>query len=237
MSSRSFSRTSRRAAALALLGMSLTSACVMRVAWPRHQVEVEVVTSGSPDAAIEALALVYDAIELIPCEEDEQGAVARLSQWLLPTAQAHGPTTPIRQGVPHVVDLRSDEVTRVAEFEPPPGAYCALKLDFGPADGDAPGLQENQHMRGLSVSMSASSGEVLRAQSAARMDHTFHFSHPWRFGTEDDQLAVLRITLDRDLLLQALNDPGAVEDAERAGRLLLARLPQSLDYAILDESP
>lgn len=215
---------------------ALLGGCAIRMSWPEHKVRVLVSAEHAEAldfASINALVLVYDAVELLPCQEGDTLASRALKTLHPAQAQAHGPTTPTRQGTPHIVDWALDptQTYDIAAFEPPPGAYCGLRLDLGPADDDAQclggaPLMSKQTLKAGRDQAQDQSGWPL-ASTSARADVTIPFDQPWVFGESGDVEATLTLRLD---LAQLLIDPNAwsEQDQELAGRALLARLPASI---------
>ncbi|QDG53079.1 hypothetical protein FIV42_20720 [Persicimonas caeni] len=114
------------------------------------------------EVRVDAAYLVTDTVTLLACDEvddprDLPGFSLRtLTRALLPSAHAHGPTTPTRLGTPHVEALvgassRSSHPWRIGEFLPPPGDYCAVRLDVRAADDDAIGLPADVDMVGRTL--------------------------------------------------------------------------------------
>jgi hypothetical protein len=95
--------------------------------------------SGATFVDIEHLHVVVSEIELIECTDT---TTALLHIIAIPSAEAHSTTTPLRLGVPHVIDVSSTSSTSnlVGRLRPPPGSYCSVRLSFGPADSDTLGL-------------------------------------------------------------------------------------------------
>lgn len=212
---------------------TLTS-CVVRTDWPRHEVHVTFQTQQLTHVSAtshndEQLWVVFDAVELVACDATSTSAPGYALTWIT-RAHAHGPTTPIRQGTPQVIDLFMEEPAPLAVFEPPPDEYCSLKLSMGPADEDAFGLNaSNADVVEHSVMWTASKSSSPMAMSTARHDRTFLFAQPWRFGTDHDAHATLAIQIDLEALLAAPALHDTLKDPSELGREVLAQLPGSLD--------
>jgi hypothetical protein len=225
-----------------LAASAALSSCVVRTDWPRHEVRVTLQTRQLTSVSAtshddEQLWVVFDAVELAACDAVNTPAPGHAFT-LFSRAHAHGPTTPIRQGTPQVLDLFMQEPVPLAVFEPPPGEYCALKLSMGPADDDAFGLDaSNAGVVEHSVMWTDSESSSPVAMSTARHDRTFLFAQPWRFGTDHDAHATLDIQLDLEALLStpALHD--ALKDPVEIGRDVLAQLPGSLDMMDPTQDP
>ncbi len=121
------------------------------------------------------------AFEIVPCKS----AARRLWDVAVPNARAHGVSTPTRLAVPRVEDAFATEPLELGELSPPAGRYCALSLEFGPADSDAEGLSvapdtlgKSLLLRGNASSSSGTEGpfaiesalalEYARARARAR---------------------------------------------------------------------
>lgn len=219
----------------------LAGGCALRMSWPKHEVKV-IASVAHPEALAQAsitqLTMVYDAVELITCAALEDGPTIPgfTASALISTAHAHGPSTPTRQGVPFVLDWVSAAApAALATFEPPPGDYCALRLDLGPADEDAVlingGDERGGSMMGKTLRADRAQGAQgwHRAATGARADVTFYFEQPWRFPDDQDLHATLTLELDLAALLSHQSQPQAAQDEEQAGRLLLQGVRQSLN--------
>lgn len=216
---------------------ALIGGCALRMSWPKHEVKV-IARALHPEALMQAsitqLTTVYDAVELISCATLEDGPIIPgLTAFdLLSTAHAHGPSTPTRQGVPFVISwVSAGSSTTLATFEPPPGDYCALRLDLGPADEDAIIVADGERgesMMGKTLRADRARGHQgwQRAATSARADVTFYFEQPWRFPDDQDLHATLTLELDLAILLSS--QPQTQDNEEQAGRRLLQGVRQSL---------
>lgn len=86
-------------------------------------------------------------VELIACPN----ALESMTSWLIPTAHAHGTSTPTLQAVPTVVSALGSTNVQLGNLEPPAGHYCSVRYAVGPADGDAVGLTGAPSMLGTSL--------------------------------------------------------------------------------------
>ncbi|RAL20002.1 hypothetical protein DL240_19320 [Lujinxingia litoralis] len=93
------------------------------------------------------LALVFDHLELLPCDASPARGLARLTRWLLPEAHAaHLPEAPHR-----LLGARAWTIARAGELAapleagtlyPPLRDYCGVRVGFYSALPDSPALQE-----------------------------------------------------------------------------------------------
>lgn len=95
---------------------------------------------------IDALLWTSAELELVPCNS----AWRRLKRWLLPTAHAHGISTPTRVASPIVESASTLGDVSLGELSPPAGRYCGLRYRLAPADADALGVVEAPAMLGKS---------------------------------------------------------------------------------------
>lgn len=86
-------------------------------------------------------------VRLIPCEESSSATKPRWLQKLktslkfLPSAYAHGATTPLSIANTHIIRLDiAHPSTHIGTLRPPPGHYCYVEWILGPTDADAAGL-------------------------------------------------------------------------------------------------
>lgn len=207
----------------------LLSSCTVRSGWPEHRVDVYLSSSGL-DGVDGELWLVIDSIELVRCPESPAATIhqAFSSTFSIAEAMAHGPTTPTRQGTPHVVPLADtgSRDTLLASFEPPPGRYCKLVFTIGPADDDAYNLDESNHfMVSNSLGFRDATGQIT-ALSHLRSDHTFTLApESWQMGTQQD--LHLEVFAHIDLQPMALSLAETQEEpalASDLGRTLLLDL-------------
>lgn len=87
------------------------------------------------------------AIELVPCTS----LAARVWDVLVPSAYAHGVSTPLRLSVPVVERATTREEVRLGTLHPTAGHYCSVRYELGVADSDAVGLEVAPAMQGRSV--------------------------------------------------------------------------------------
>ena len=113
---------------------------------------------GSAGAVrIEELRWTSSEIELLACSS--AGALSAASfmraagRWLVPTAQAHGLSSPTVRAVPTIVDAFA--TGGVGDLTPPAGQYCGVRYRIAPADADAVGLSGAPEMLGASFVLRA----------------------------------------------------------------------------------
>jgi hypothetical protein len=104
--------------------------------------------------ALETALFTNLALEILPCKS----AFRSLWDAAVPNARAHGVSTPTRLAVPIVEDAFSTEAVELGELSPPAARYCALVLEFGPADSDAEGLDRAPEALGKSLLLRGSAG-------------------------------------------------------------------------------
>jgi hypothetical protein len=113
---------------------------------------------GSAGAVrIEELRWTSSEIELLTCSS--AGALGAASivraagRWLLPSAQAHGLSSPTLRAVPTIVDAFASG--GVGDLTPPAGQYCGVRYRIAPADADAIGISGAPEMLGTSFVLRA----------------------------------------------------------------------------------
>ena len=146
----------------------LLAAPIACAAWSEPGVRVELRSSpsvyageslrGSAGAVrIEELRWTSSEIELLTCSSaDARTAAAFMraaGRWLLPTAEAHGPSSPTLRAVPTIVDAFASG--GVGDLTPPAGQYCGVRYRIAPADADAVGLSGAPDMLGASFMLRA----------------------------------------------------------------------------------
>jgi hypothetical protein len=99
------------------------------------------------EVLLDELAWTTSELELLPC----RSALQRAADWLVPSAMAHGVSTPTRLSSPAVERATAAEELVLGSLEPPAGRYCGLRYSLGAADPDAAGLTAAPHMQGRSV--------------------------------------------------------------------------------------
>lgn len=84
------------------------------------------------------------------CDEPDFVDAAPWWSGFIRSAHAHAESTPLKLGVPHVIDLAAAESQPVelGSLTPPPGDYCGIKAELLRADDDAVGLPEEVDMIG-----------------------------------------------------------------------------------------
>lgn len=203
-----------RASTVALLGTLAPWACSIRIDWPRHEVRVEAIEGGMSqpmqarvgdvEVRVDRAYLVVSAITLTACDAKPSlpwQTLAALAPPLIPSAQAHGPTTPTRLGQQHVLALhRAERRVVLGMMEPPPGDYCAMVIDVAAADVDAPGLPEDRAPVGSSLWIEGAwrrVGDVAWTPQVWATSASFDVrARPaegavWRFGDDDAQQGAL----------------------------------------------
>jgi hypothetical protein len=87
------------------------------------------------------------AVELVPCES----LARRAWDVIVPSAHAHGVTSPRRLSVPVVERASQREPLTLGTLRPAVGRYCSLRYEVGTADSDALGLDAAPEMQGHSI--------------------------------------------------------------------------------------
>jgi hypothetical protein len=167
------------------------------------------VSAGSGRLSIDELAWTVSEIELLACP----GAWHRAAEWLLPSAHAHGTSTPTILAVPTVERALTHADTVLGRLSPPAGRYCGVRYRLGPADGDAHGLEQLPEMLGRSV--------LLRGSFGARAGELENFE------LQSQLPLVIELPIDFEL-----------SDSERTLSLRFERdgaaLFQDVDFGMLD---
>lgn len=131
------------------------------------------------------------AFELLPCKS----ALRTLWDLAVPSARAHGVSTPTRRAVPVVQDALSSESFELGELSPPAGRYCGLVLELGPADSDAERLDEAQEMLRKSLRLEgAAEGGEFELESSKTVESTLEIE--LRLDESERELTV---TLEHDV--------------------------------------
>ncbi|MEW6777625.1 MAG: hypothetical protein AB1405_15110 [Bdellovibrionota bacterium] len=103
---------------------------------------------------LSAAYVVITGMEIHSCEE-HAGFFPKLLKLFSPVgvAHAHGESSATQIGTPFVENiLRPDLVPALyGRFSPPPGSYCELHVEFGPADADAENLPGDVDMVGKTL--------------------------------------------------------------------------------------
>lgn len=127
------------------------------------------VSSGGGRLRVDELAWTVSEIELLACPS----AWHRTAEWLLPTAHAHGTSTPTILALPTVERALMRTDTVLGRLSPPAGRYCGVRYRLGPADADAEGLEQLPEMLGRSVllrgSFGAQTGELEAFELASQL--------------------------------------------------------------------
>lgn len=113
------------------------------------------VSAGGGRLRIDELAWTVSEVELLAC----QVAWRRVADWLLPSAHAHGTSTPTLLAVPTIESAVAHTDTVLGRLSPPAGPYCAVRYRLGPADADAEGLAALPEMLGHSLLLRGAFGE------------------------------------------------------------------------------
>lgn len=87
------------------------------------------------------------AVELVPCDSLAQ----KLWDVIVPSAHAHGVTSPRRLALPVVERATAQEPVALGTLRPPAGRYCSVRYEVGTADADAVGLDSVPAMQGRSL--------------------------------------------------------------------------------------
>jgi hypothetical protein len=87
------------------------------------------------------------AVELVPCDS----LARRVWDAIVPSAHAHGVTSPRRLSVPVVERASQREPLTLGTLRPAAGRYCSVRYEVGTADSDAVGLDAAPEMQGHSV--------------------------------------------------------------------------------------
>lgn len=127
--------------------------------------------------------VVIQATELIACETVAQRIWRAVNP--LPSAFAHGESSPVKLATPVVVPLTGTHTSLVVgNIEPPPDSYCSVELELGVADDDAVGLPAETDMVGKSLYVAGAVADTPFEAVLAANDHV--------------QLTITELTLDSD---------------------------------------
>jgi hypothetical protein len=107
---------------------------------------LQVELAGEP-LRVADLSWVVTEIELAACSAPS----ARLARWLLPSAHAHGSSTPTKHAVPTLVSTSLVQPVPLGQLAPPAARYCSVRYRIAPADADTVGLARAPHMLGRSM--------------------------------------------------------------------------------------
>jgi hypothetical protein len=183
------------------------------------------VSAGSGRLSLDELAWTVSEIELLACPSAWQ----RASEWLLPTAHAHGTSTPTILALPTVERALTHTDTVLGRLSPPAGRYCGVRYRLGPADADAEGLEQLPEMLGRSVllrgSFGAGAGERERVEIESQL--ALEVELPIDFELSDSERTLsLRFERDGATLFQDVDF--SVLDGVRRELALLEALQASL---------
>ena len=158
------------------------------------------------------------AVELVPCDSLTQ----KLWDVIVPSAHAHGVTSPRRLSVPVVERASQREPVTLGTLRPAAGRYCSVRYELGTADGDAVGLESAPAMQGRSLDavgeFRAPDAEPEPFEIASRV--AFHVLRPIDLElSEATPRATLRIEHDKAAWFAGLA-LGELDAAEQEQRLL-----------------
>lgn len=185
--------------------------------------------SAAGGLRIDELAWTVSEIELRPCPS----AWGRARDWLLPSAHAHGTSTPTLLAVPTVERALAHTDTVLGRLSPPAGRYCGVRYRLGPADADAEGLGQLPEMIGRSVllrgSLGAPEGEPERFEIESQRALDIELPIEIELSTSERSLG-LRFERDGDQLFEDI-DFSALSELQRELALLEA-LEASLEVRL-----
>jgi hypothetical protein len=219
----------RVTAVMALLGAALGACSGTNDRGIEVRVEL-VATPVAPGVSprLTRALLNSSAIELVSCGPSA-AASRRWRDLFERRAEAHVRSSPTRLGAPLVMDLTTGELRAQGTLGPPPGRYCAIKWEVGPADNDAPGVEAGADIVGWSVVASVlASGSTITARTAAHTGGSITIA-PWTLDGTRPTPFVVRLAYDVGALLAGVT-PGMDEDA--AGRQLLANLSAAISVSL-----
>jgi hypothetical protein len=196
------------------------------------RVEVELYAAASPSPrwstpngatiTLDRGWIALSSTEIAPCE----GSAAA---WGWPSlgvapAWAHSPSAPRKLGVPGVLPLIAAEETVLAlgELRPPPGRYCDVRVELGPADADAEGAPAEVGMVGrtlwLEGSIDVGDGAPSRFTLESSTVIDARVACPFELDQEHTR-SRLQLTLDSRALLDG-EVPAALLEGSAADRVL-----------------
>lgn len=175
----------------------------------------EMSSSAGGRLRVDELLWTVSEIQLREC----RSAWQRAADWVIPTAHAHGLSTPTLLAVPTVESASTDTDSVLGQMSPPAGRYCGVRYRLGPADADAEGLGATE-MLGRSLLLRGASGDAggpLEAfEVESRSDLDIELSVELELSADHPSLT-LRFTHDTSLLLQSLDLGSAdADDREQA---------------------
>jgi hypothetical protein len=240
-----YQRLILRALALASIAWAIgvVTSCAIRLNWPRHELEVAIVPAGAmatSDApgrvkwmdangrsavSIERAWITYDRAEIISCADYERPTLPGFGwrELLIPSAHAHGPTTPTRLGQQHVVDLFAGDSIAWGRLAPYPETYCAIRVGVAAAKQGAAQLWAAPQMLGKSMRVQGTrhhpdgTTTPFELSSAASFDVTLIFERPRDFDTEE--AIVAPILIEQRLEAWFINDEAT--ETEQARDMLM----------------
>lgn len=199
---------------------------------------LQLIGSNGTEIQLQRAYVVLRSLALVKCPN----AAAELWQLVAPisTAHAHSVTTPLRSGTPAIAPLAtaratdaSTEPRTVATLRPPPGRYCAIVAELGPADSDTPDLPRSVDLVGRTLYLE---GSYRDSPNAARKGS---------FEIDSRKVHVKRLALEPPLELDARRRRGRIRlgfsyddwfdgvdlfalDAERRATAVLRNVVRSL---------
>ncbi len=161
-------------ALICMAGLAGAPGCHERI--EGSSVEVTVKTQGPANAWV-----TVDSVEIIEC------AQPAWSLQLISTAHAHGDDTSTKLGTTTVLPLDGGAAA-FGTLEPAAGDFCEVRVTFGPADGDAEGLQDTG-MQGLTFKL----GPITIADS---VEAEASLPTPMEVSGGDARALTVTVTLD-----------------------------------------
>jgi hypothetical protein len=198
--------------------LTLLAACTAACASSSQPgTQVQFVSSGWALAAGQTLHLGADEelrvdamywtnaeLELVSCGS----ALTHAIDWWVPTAHAHGLSTPTAIAAPTVESAHGPGDTVLGELRPPAGEYCALRYSLGPADGDALGLAEQPEMLGKALLVRGALGSTGATLEPFELSGASGFAATLPLSldlTRADPQAVVRLTRDAGAAFEQLS--------------------------------
>ena len=172
------------------------------------QVHVEIDSQTMPQSVATNVVLDPSYVTVVgfalePCESVAATLWRAINP--LPSAFAHGASSPTSLAVPVVVAIAGARAgIDVGTLEPPPDRYCAMNLSIGPADDDAVRLPD-QDMVGRSLRVSGEHQDTSFAVSSAANGHArLTFVSPLEL-TDADASATVTLSLDTSATFDAVD--------------------------------
>jgi hypothetical protein len=120
---------------------------------------------------VDALHWTSAEVELVPC----RSAWQRAAEWLVPTAHAHGFSTPTLMADPTVENAQTTADVTLGEMQPPAGDYCAVHYRMAAADDDATGVSAAPEMVGKSFLLRGAIGTAAAGLESIELFSTRGF--------------------------------------------------------------